>query len=33
LAHVAKLGAVAFQALRRCRVLLRETLRFGTATV
>ena len=33
LAHVTRVGAVAFHALRRCRVLLRDIFRLGTATV
>lgn len=32
LAQVTSEGAVVFQALRRCRVLLRDNFRFGTAT-
>jgi len=32
-AQVTRLGATAFQAERRCRVLLRDIFRFGTATV
>jgi hypothetical protein len=33
LAQVTSVGATAFQAERRCRVLLRDIFRFGTATV
>jgi len=33
LAQVTSDGATAFQADRRCRVLLRDIFRFGTATV
>jgi len=32
-AQVTRVGATAFQADRRCRVLLRDIFRFGTATV
>jgi hypothetical protein len=32
-AHVTRVGATAFQAERRWRVLLRDIFRFGTATV
>jgi hypothetical protein len=32
-AQVTSVGATAFQAERRCRVLLRDIFRFGTATV
>ena len=33
LVQVTRDGAVAFQAERRCRVLLRDIFRFGTATM
>jgi hypothetical protein len=32
-AQVTSVGAVVFHADRRCRVLLRDIFRFGTATV